>query len=89
MYGYDAAAVGLKAIEQAIRELGGKRPTRAQVTAGVRKIKDFKGVTGSISFDAKGDPLKAKYFVLRFDQRHYPGKVIKVVEQEAPKVKKP
>ena len=31
MYGYDSALVGLKAIEQAIKELGGKKPTRAQV----------------------------------------------------------
>ena len=30
----------------------------------VRKIKNFKGVTGSIEFDNKGDPVKAKYFVL-------------------------
>lgn len=87
MYGYDAAAVGLKAIEQAIPELGGKRPTRAQVTAAVRKIKNFKGVTGSITFDAKGDPLKAKYFVLKFDKRQYPGKVVKIIEQEAPRKK--
>lgn len=84
MYGYDAAAVGLKAIEQAIRELGGKRPTRAQVTASVRKVKNFKGVTGSITFDAKGDPIKAKYFVLKFEKRQYPGKVVKIIEQEAP-----
>jgi branched-chain amino acid transport system substrate-binding protein len=84
MYGYDAAAVGLKAIEQAIRELGGKKPTRAQVTAAVRKVKNFKGVTGSITFDEKGDPIKAKYFVLKFDKRQYPGKVVKIIEQEAP-----
>ena len=33
-------------------------------SAAVRKIKNFKGVTGSIEFDNKGDPVKAKYFVL-------------------------
>lgn len=89
MYGYDAAAVGLKAIEQAIRSAGGKKPTRAQVAAAVRKIKNFKGITGSISFDSKGDPVKAKYFVLKFEKKEYPGKVVKVVEQEAPKANKP
>lgn len=88
MYGYDAAAVGLKAIEQAIQEAKGSRPTRSQVSSAVRKIKNFQGVTGSISFDAKGDPVKAKYFVLRFDQKKYPGKVVKVVEQDSPKAKK-
>jgi len=89
MYGYDAAAVGIKAIEQAVQELGGKKPTRAQVSAAVRNIKDFKGITGSITFDDKGDPVKTKYFVLKFETRRYPGKVVKTVEHEAPQVKKP
>ncbi len=88
MYGYDAALVGLKAVEQTIKDLGGKKPTRAQVAAAIRKLKNFKGVTGSISFDGKGDPVKAKYFVLNFEKRHYPGRVVKVVEQEAPQAKK-
>jgi branched-chain amino acid transport system substrate-binding protein len=89
MYGYDAAAVGIKAIEQAVQELGGKKPTRAQVSAAVRKIKDFKGITGSITFDGKGDPVKTKYFVLKFETKRYPGKVVKTVEHEAPQIKKP
>ena len=83
IYGYDAASVGLKAIENAIQELGGKKPTRQQVSTAVRKIKDFKGITGSISFDNKGDPLHAKYFVLKFEEGKYPGKVVKVLEQSA------
>ncbi|MBI4491080.1 MAG: branched-chain amino acid ABC transporter substrate-binding protein [Deltaproteobacteria bacterium] len=88
MYGYDAALFGLKAIEHTIKEMGGKKPTRAQVAAAIRNLKNFKGVTGSITFDAKGDPIKAKYFVLKFEKRQYPGRVVKVVEQEAPKRKK-
>ncbi len=84
MYGYDAAQVGLKAIEQAIQANGGKKPSRAEVSAAVRKLKNFNGVTGSITFDNKGDPVKAKYFVLQFDKRSYPGKVVKVIEQQAP-----
>jgi len=84
MYGYDAARVGLKAIEQAIQADGGKKPSRAEVSAAVRKLKNFKGLTGSITFDNKGDPVKAKYFVLRFDKQSYPGKVVKVIEQQAP-----
>ncbi|MBI4524072.1 MAG: branched-chain amino acid ABC transporter substrate-binding protein [Deltaproteobacteria bacterium] len=89
MYGYDSAAVGLKAIEEAINAHGGNRPTRAEVSAAIRKLKNFKGVTGSIAFDGKGDPVKAKYFVLKFEKREYPGKVVKVIEQAAPQVKKP
>jgi len=88
LYGYDAALVGIKAMEQAIQASGGKKPSRAEVSTAVRKLKNFKGVTGSIAFDNKGDPVKAKYFVLRFEKQSYPGKVVKVIEQEAPKAKK-
>jgi branched-chain amino acid transport system substrate-binding protein len=88
LYGYDAAQVGLAAIQQAIRANGGKKPNRAEVSAAVRKLKNFKGVTGSITFDNKGDPVKAKYFVMQFDKRSYPGKVVKVIEQAAPVAKK-
>ena len=84
MYGYDAAMVGIKAIEQTLQTNGGKKPSRAEVSAAVRKLKNFKGVTGSIVFDNKGDPVKAKYFVLQFEKRSYPGKVVKVIEQQAP-----
>ncbi len=84
LYGYDAALVGIKAIEQTLQANGGKRPSRAEVSAAVRKIKNFKGVTGPIAFDHKGDPVKSKYFVLRFEKESYPGKVAKVIEQQAP-----
>lgn len=84
MYGYDATLVGIKAMEQWIKANGGKKPSRADVAMAVRKIKNFKGVTGSIEFDNKGDPIKAKYFVLQFDKQAYPGKVVKVIEQQAP-----
>lgn len=88
MYGYDAAQVGIAAIQQAIQANGGKKPSRAEVSTAIRKLKNFRGVTGSITFDSKGDPVKAKYFVLQFDKRSYPGKVVKVVEQAAPPAKK-
>jgi branched-chain amino acid transport system substrate-binding protein len=88
IYGYDAALVGLKAIEHMIQSLGGKKPTRAQVSAAIRKLKNFKGITGTITFDEKGDPVKAKYFVLKFEKMHYPGKTVKVIEQESPRKKK-
>jgi branched-chain amino acid transport system substrate-binding protein len=88
MYGYDAAQVAVAAIQQAIQKNGGKKPSRAEVSTAVRKLKNFKGVTGSISFDNKGDPVKAKYFVMQFEKRSYPGKVVKVVEQAAPPAKK-
>ena len=84
LYGYDATLVGIKAMEQWLKANPGKKPTRAQVSTAVRNIKGFKGVTGAIEFDNKGDPVKAKYFVLRFEKQAYPGKVVKVIEQQAP-----
>lgn len=84
LYGYDATMVGIKAMEGWIKANGGKKPTRTEVATAVRKIKNFKGVTGTIEFDSKGDPIKAKYFVLQFDRQAYPGKVVKVIEQQAP-----
>jgi branched-chain amino acid transport system substrate-binding protein len=86
LYGYDATLVGIKAMEQWIKANGGKKPSRTDVVTAVRKIKNFKGVTGSIEFDNKGDPVKAKYFVLQFEKQAYPGKVVKVIEQQAPAV---
>jgi len=84
LYGYDATMVGIKALEQWLKANPGKKPSRAEVSAAVRNIKGFRGVTGSIEFDKKGDPIKAKYFVLQFDKQSYPGKVVKVIEQQAP-----
>jgi branched-chain amino acid transport system substrate-binding protein len=84
MYGYDATLVGIKAMEQWLKANNGKKPSRADVSAAVRQLKNFKGITGSIEFDHKGDPVKAKYFVLQFDKQVYPGKVVKVIEQQAP-----
>jgi branched-chain amino acid transport system substrate-binding protein len=84
MYGYDATLVGIKAMEEWLKANGGKRPSRAEVSTAVRNIKNFRGVTGAIQFDSKGDPLQAKYFVLQYDKQVYPGKVVKVIEQQAP-----
>jgi branched-chain amino acid transport system substrate-binding protein len=88
MYGYDATLVGIRAIEQWIKANPDKKPSRADVSAAVRKLKNFRGVTGSIEFDNKGDPIKAKYFVFQFEKPAYPGKVVKVIEQQAPAIAK-
>ncbi|MBI2155881.1 MAG: branched-chain amino acid ABC transporter substrate-binding protein [Candidatus Rokubacteria bacterium] len=59
---YDATAIGMKAVEAAVR--GGKTPTRDAVTAAIRDVKHT-GITGAVEFDGKGDPKKALYFVLQ------------------------
>ena len=61
---YDATSVGLKAIEKAITDGGGKMPAREAVSVNIRKTK-LEGITGHIEFDEKGDPNKATYYVLQ------------------------
>jgi branched-chain amino acid transport system substrate-binding protein len=63
--GYDAMAICLKAIENAAIAAGNKMPTREAVTQAVRALKDFPGITGTINFNAKGDLVTAKYFVIQ------------------------
>jgi branched-chain amino acid transport system substrate-binding protein len=62
---YDCTAVALKAIENAAKAADGKVPARVDVAKAVRALKDFHGITGTVTFNAKGDPLKAKYFVIQ------------------------
>ena len=88
---YDSTGIGLKALEAAIKAAGGKVPTRAAVTAEVRKVK-YSGLTGTIEFDEKGDPKKALYFVIQVMSED-PGKwndnkEVKRLEIAAPALKK-
>ena len=62
---FDAMSLCLAAIEQAVTDNGGAMPTRAQVTTALRSLQDFSGVTGAITFNAKGDPTKSIYFILQ------------------------
>jgi branched-chain amino acid transport system substrate-binding protein len=58
---YDATTMAIKAMEDLVK--GGKKITREDVSAAIRKVK-HSGITGEIAFDSKGDRLKAQYFVL-------------------------
>ncbi len=62
---YDSMGICLKAIEAAAKANGGKIPTRAAVAKAVRALKDYKGITGDITFNNIGDPTVAKYFVMK------------------------
>jgi branched-chain amino acid transport system substrate-binding protein len=62
---YDCTAIALKAIENAAKAADGKVPARAEVSKAVRDLKDFHGITGTVTFNAKGDPTKARYFVIQ------------------------
>lgn len=88
---YDSTAIGLKALEAAIKGAGGKTPSREAVSAAVRKIKHT-GLTGTIEFDEKGDPKKALYFVLQVvsedPAKWGENKEVKRLEIAAPPLKK-
>ncbi len=85
IYAYDAARVILVALENAIKENGGKKPTREQVSRAVRQVK-LEGITGAIEFDDKGDIKKAKYFVMQVagTGNWNDNKLIRVIEVAPP-----
>lgn len=60
---YDATAIVLAAIARAIESSGGL-PTRTQVAEEIRMTQDYEGLTGTITFDANGDPVVGLYYVI-------------------------
>lgn len=86
---YDSAALALVAIEAAVKAAGGNLPTRPAVAKAVREIKDYKGITGTITFNGKGDLVKAKYFIIQVtsaDPAQWSNnKIAKVLDIEPPK----
>ncbi|MGH7265603.1 MAG: branched-chain amino acid ABC transporter substrate-binding protein [Candidatus Rokuibacteriota bacterium] len=84
---YDSTAIGLKALEAAIKESGGKMPTRDAVTKATRKVK-YNGITGNVEFDDKGDPKKATYLIYQVAKNWNDNKLIKQLEIAAPAAKK-
>ncbi|MCI0518975.1 MAG: branched-chain amino acid ABC transporter substrate-binding protein [Chloroflexi bacterium] len=63
--GYDAMGLCLKAIEDAAKAKNGELPTRADVAAAIRALKDFPGITGTFTFNEIGDLTVAKYFIMK------------------------
>jgi len=64
---YDSMSICLKAIETAAANAGGKLPVRADVANAIRAFKDFKGITGTFTFNSIGDPVTAQYFIIKVD----------------------
>jgi len=63
---YDCARLLIDAISRAVQATGGAIPTRKQVLEAVAHTQQFKGVTGTYSFDSNGDaisPLMSLYKV--------------------------
>jgi branched-chain amino acid transport system substrate-binding protein len=63
--GYDSAGICLKAIEAAATAKNSEMPTREEVANAIRALKDYTGITGTITFNSIGDPITAKYFVIK------------------------
>jgi branched-chain amino acid transport system substrate-binding protein len=84
---YDATAIGLKGLEAAIKDAGGKVPTREAVSQAVRKVK-HNGITGNVEFDDKGDPKKATYLIYEVGKEWKDNKLVKRLEIAAPAAKK-
>lgn len=61
--GYDVAALCAVAIAKAAEKANG-RPTRQQVLEAMKEIGPYEGVTGTTTFDEKGDRVPATYFVI-------------------------
>lgn len=62
---YDSMGICLTAIETAAKANGNKMPTRQQVVDAVRALKDYKGITGTINFNSKGDLVEASYYIFQ------------------------
>ena len=62
---YDATGICIKAIEEASKVKGGEIPTRAEVVNAIRALKDYKGITGTYSFNGQGDLTLATYYVFK------------------------
>jgi len=62
---FDAMAIMLKGVEAAIKANNNKFPPRAEVCKAVRAIQAFPGITGTITFNNKGDLVMNKYFVMQ------------------------
>ena len=63
--GFDSMGIALKAIEDAAKAAGNAVPTREAVSKAVRAMQEYKGITGSFTFNEIGDPMKALYFVIQ------------------------
>jgi branched-chain amino acid transport system substrate-binding protein len=62
---YDSAGICLKAIENASKAINGEIPTRSEVANAIRALENYKGLTGTFTFNKKGDPILAKYYIFK------------------------
>jgi ABC-type branched-subunit amino acid transport system substrate-binding protein len=68
---YDCARILIDAIGRAIRVNGGKIPSREQVLQAVASTTNFKGITGTYSFDANGDVTNPSFSFYTVNQGNW------------------
>jgi branched-chain amino acid transport system substrate-binding protein len=61
---WDAVALVAGAVQKAGRLEGDTRKMRKLIRENLASVKDFKGITGDMRFDAQGDPIKCAVVVL-------------------------
>jgi len=81
-YAYDAASLALTAIRETHAQLG-RVPTREEICLAVRAL-SFKGITGTIEFDERGDRKRADYYINQYSEVKYPGIAIKAISATPP-----
>ncbi|HXF61141.1 MAG TPA: branched-chain amino acid ABC transporter substrate-binding protein [Caldilineaceae bacterium] len=85
---YDSMNICINGIISAIEANGGEMPSRAQVAEAVRATADYPGITGTITFNEKGDKTVATYFVLQVQSADPAewnnNQVVQTLEIEAP-----
>jgi ABC-type branched-subunit amino acid transport system substrate-binding protein len=62
---YDATGMCLKAIEKASTAIGGTLPTRAEVARALRRLNNYKGISGTYDFNREGDPDPVPYYIMQ------------------------
>jgi branched-chain amino acid transport system substrate-binding protein len=65
-FAYDATLVALNGIEKAIKDNGGKKPTREQVESAIRETSEFNGLFTKVSFDEKGDNKHSQVYIYQY-----------------------
>ncbi len=62
---YDATGICLKAIEKASAAKGGTLPTRNEVARALRRLNNYKGISGTYDFNREGDPDPVPYYIMQ------------------------
>lgn len=59
---YDATAIALRAMATLAKD---GKPTRKGLAQAIRATQDYRGITGTFTFNSNGDPTSARYFFVK------------------------